>query len=90
MAEALWSLRPPAKQASEPALKPINEKARERLARAIEEKLSEGYRVESQGESEATLVRNPRRWRGFSLPGRGQRVIVSLDQRGQATVQTRP
>lgn len=88
MAEAHWSLRPPGEQASRPAPKPVNPKTQERLARTIQEKVAQGYRIESQTDTRAVLVKPPRRWLGITAPGPETREVVSIDHRGHPTVHT--
>ena len=88
MAEAHWSLRPPREQASSLEPRPVNPKAEERLARTIQEKVAQGYRIESQTDTRAVLVKPPRRWLGITTPGPAMREVISIDRRGYPTVQT--
>lgn len=88
MAEPLWSLRPPREQVAEDAPKSVHRSAQMRLARTVEGKLTQGYQIESQSDTQAVLVKGPRRWLGITLPGRTTRAIVSLDQRGYPTINT--
>ena len=88
MAEALWALRPPGEHAVEFAPRMVHRSAQERLVRAVQEKVTDGYQIESQGDSQTVLVKRPQRWLGVTMPGRTRRTIVSLDKRGYPTVRT--
>jgi hypothetical protein len=88
MAEAHWGIRPPGEQPVEVAQEPVHREARERLKRAVQAKLAQGFEIESQGDSQAVLVKGPRRCLGITLPGATTREIVSLDERGYPTVRT--
>src|SRR3954471_5532027 len=60
---------------------------KERFAQMLKGKLEQGYRVESQGETEAVLfTRGRRSWFGlFAGPGEGGRQMISVDAEGAAT-----
>ena len=89
MPDALWSLRPPGEHTSSPPPRQTSARAQERLAQAIREKLLQGYRLESQSETQAVLVKPPRRWLGITAQRAETREIVSIDRRGYPTVHTR-
>ena len=57
------------------------------LARAVSNEVRQGYRVESQGETEAVLfTRGRRTWFGlFAGPGEGGRQMIGVDDQGAAT-----
>jgi hypothetical protein len=80
MAEAQWSIRSPGEQAVEPAPESAGSKAQERFMRSVQEKLAQGYHIESQTDTKVVLVAAPRRWLGITLPGEPARVTVSLDR----------
>ena len=86
MAGAFWGIRPPGQEPAEHVLQPVRPEARERLQRAVEEKLAEGFQLESQDDREVVLVRMPRRYLGVTMPGSETRAVVSLDERGYPTV----
>lgn len=88
MTEAHWSLRPPDEEETTPRSEERNAKAQERLARVVQDKLTLGYRVETQTDTRAVVVRPARRVLGIELPGRATREVISIDHRGNPTVQT--
>ena len=88
MAGAYWTIRPPGEQAVEPAPRLVHREVQERLTRAVGEKLAQGFEIESQSDTQAVLVKGPRRWLGITLLGATRRATVSLDQRGYPTVHT--
>jgi len=64
----------------------LDARMQERLARTIQAKLAQGYRIEDQGESQAVLVMNSRRW--FGLFGGGQtRELATINQWGYPSVE---
>lgn len=77
MAEPQWSIRSPGEQTLEPAEKSSPDKERERFEREVEEKLAEGFQIESQSDSKIVLVKPPRRVLGLTLPGGPTRAVVS-------------
>jgi hypothetical protein len=89
MPDAHWTLRPPGEPTSGPLPQPTSARAKERLAQAIREKLAQGYRLESHSETQAVLVKPPRRWLGITGQRAETREIVSIDRRGYPTVRTR-
>ena len=60
---------------------------KEKFAQMLKVKLEQGYRVESQGETEAILfTRGRRTWFGlFAGPGEGGRQMIGVDDQGAAT-----
>jgi hypothetical protein len=80
MANAQWNIRSPGEQAAKPAPKSADREAQERFERQVQEKLAEGYRIESRSDTKVVLVEEPRRWLGITLPGKPSRVAVTLDQ----------
>jgi hypothetical protein len=60
---------------------------KQKLAQLLSEKIEQGYRVESQGDTEAVLfVQSRRHWFGlFAGSGESSRQIVSVDEYGTAT-----
>ena len=58
---------------------------KQEIERALDEKRAQGYRIESQNETEAVLwMRGPRRF--FNLfRGDELRYLLSFDQHGRAT-----
>lgn len=88
MAGAYWTIRPPGEQATEPEPGSADLRGQERLARAVALKIAEGFEVESRSDTQVVLVKHPKRIFGVALPGVASRARISLDQRGQATVQT--
>jgi len=64
----------------------LDARMQERLARTIQAKLAQGYRIEDQGEPQAVLVTNSRRW--FGLFGGGQtRELATINQWGYPSVE---
>jgi hypothetical protein len=60
---------------------------KQKFAQMLKVKLEQGYRIESQGETEAVLfTRGRRSWFGL-LAGRGEggRQMISVDDQGAAT-----
>jgi hypothetical protein len=56
---------------------------KQKLAQMLEVKLEQGYRIESQGDTEAVLVMQGRRpWIGLFGRGEAVRQIVSIDEQG--------
>jgi hypothetical protein len=88
MAGAYWGICPPGEQPVEAVQEPVHREAHERLMRAVEAQRGQGFEIESQGDSQAVLVKGPRRCLGITLPGATTREIVSLDERGYPTVRT--
>ena len=59
---------------------------KQRFAQMLSVKLEQGYRVESQGDTEAVLFTHGRRhWFGLLGGGEGVRMIISVDEQGTAT-----
>jgi hypothetical protein len=60
---------------------------KQKLAQLLSEKIEQGYRVESQGDTEAVLfVQSRRHWFGlFAGKGESSRQIISVDEHGTAT-----
>ena len=86
MAGAFWGIRPPDEQLQEDDPRPVHREAHERLARAVEAKLAEGFEIESQDDKHAVLVKAPRKYLGVTMPGPAIRAVVSIDDRGHPTV----
>jgi hypothetical protein len=80
MAEAKWSIRPPGEKTLERAPQSARGEAQERFARQVQERLADGYRIESQSATKVVLVEPPRKWLGITLRGEPARVTVLLDQ----------
>jgi hypothetical protein len=87
MAEVLLPDRTTEETAVEPPAKPIGPKAKARLARMIAERVAAGYRIESQSELQALLVKVPTQWLGSTPRGREKREIVSINQWGYPRIQ---
>jgi len=87
MAEVLLPVRPTEDTAFEPAARPVGPKTKARLARMIEERVAQGYRIESQGDLQALLVKVPTRWLDITRRGREKREVVSLNQWGYPKTQ---
>jgi hypothetical protein len=60
------------------------------LSETLDKKVEQGYRIESQEETGATVVTKGRRARWFGIVSRGPetRQTISIDERGRTT--TRP
>ena len=60
---------------------------KQKLAELVNAKIEQGYRIESQGDTEAVLfTRGRRSWFGlFAGPGAGGRQMISVDDQGAAT-----
>lgn len=59
---------------------------KQRLEQLLNVKLEQGYRVESQGDTEAVLFTPGRRhWFGLFAGGDGARMSISVDEQGAAT-----
>jgi hypothetical protein len=60
---------------------------KQKLAEMLTEKLEQGYRIESQTDTEAVLFTQSRRhWFGlFAGGGDGARQVISVDEHGTAT-----
>jgi hypothetical protein len=60
------------------------------LSETLDKKVEQGYRIESQDETAATVVTKGRRARWFGIVSRGPetRQTISIDERGRTT--TRP
>jgi hypothetical protein len=80
MAEPQWSIRSPGERALEPAEKSTRDREQERFEREVEEKLAEGFEIESQSDTKIVLVKPPRRVLGLTLPGGPTRAVVSTGQ----------
>jgi hypothetical protein len=58
---------------------------RQKLAEMLKVKLEQGYRIESQGDTEAVLfTKGQRNWFGLFGSGEGARQIISVDDQGTA------
>lgn len=88
MSEIHWTIRPPRQQQVGSSEVPVDVKTRERLRRAIEAKVAEGFQIESRADKYAVLVKPPRRLFGITLPGPATRVTISLDKRGHPAVRS--
>jgi hypothetical protein len=54
------------------------------LARTVKAKLAQGYKLESQGDTDAVLLmRRPRRW--FVFAGESKRYQIAVDEHGHAS-----
>ncbi len=60
---------------------------KQKFAQMLKSKLEQGYRIESQSDTEAVLfTRGRRSWFGlFAGPGAGGRQMISVDDQGAAT-----
>ena len=60
---------------------------KQKLAELLSTKIEQGYRIESQGDTEAVLFTQSRRhWFGlFAGSGAGARQVISVDEHGTAT-----
>ena len=58
-----------------------------RLMQAIDVKLAQGYRIESQSDLQALLVKDPRRRLGIMRRGREKRELVSINQWGHPRIE---
>jgi hypothetical protein len=66
-----------------PTDKALVDARKQRFAAMLEVKLEQGYRIESQGDTEAVLfTQGRRRWFGLFANGEGARQIVSVDDQG--------
>jgi hypothetical protein len=58
---------------------------KQKLAQMLNVKLEQGYRIESQGDTEAVLVMQGRRpWMGLFGGGESVRQVISIDDQGAA------
>jgi hypothetical protein len=59
---------------------------KQKFTQMLKVKLDQGYRIESQGETDAVLfTRGRRSWFGlFAGPGEGGRQMISVDDQGAA------
>jgi len=59
---------------------------KQKFAQMLKSKLEQGYRIESQSDTEAVLfTRGRRSWFGlFAGPGQGGRQMISVDEEGAA------
>ncbi len=74
---------PEASAASSPA---TLDTRKQKFAQLLDVKIQHGYRIESQGDTEAVVfTRGRRRWFGFLEGGEGARQIISVDEQGTAT-----
>jgi hypothetical protein len=87
MAQAHWSLRPPAELPTDSPDQEANSMTQRRLAQAIADKLAAGYELDTQTATQAVMSMPARRWLGMALPGTTKREVISID-RGHLT--TRP
>jgi hypothetical protein len=76
MAEAL---------ATHPTDEALFDARKQKLAEMLKVKLEQGYRIESQGDTEAVLfTKGQRSWLGLFGSGEGARQIISVDDEGRA------
>lgn len=68
-------------------LLPARSKEQARLARTIAAKVAQGYRIESQSDLNALLVKDPTRWPGITWPGRQKRELVFINQSGYPRIE---
>jgi hypothetical protein len=74
-----------AKPASDEAPEAVVSSRQQELARTLQAKVAQGYRVESQHETGAVVVVNaPKRWFGLSS-GAEQRSELSVDEAGHVS-----
>jgi hypothetical protein len=86
MGEIHWTIRPPRQQPADSSGAPVDVKARERLRRAVEAKVAEGFQIESRADRYAVMVKPPRPLLGITLPGRTTRITILLDNHGHPAV----
>ena len=80
MANAQWNIRSPGEQAAERAPQSAGGEAQERFMQKVQQKLAEGFEIESETDTKVVLAKQPRRLLGITLPGVPARVTVSLDR----------
>lgn len=80
MANAQWNIRSPGEVAAESAPKSADREAHDRFERKVQEKLAQGFHIESRSDTKVVLVEKPRTLLGITLPGKPARVAVTLDQ----------
>ncbi len=85
MAEGLLAAHP-TDEALAASVPTLVDTTKQKLAEMLEVKLGQGYRIESQGDTEAVLfIQGRRRWFGlFAGSGEGVREIISVDEQGTA------
>jgi len=87
MAKILPPVRPTEGEAGEPVRCPGDAKEQGRLVRTIEAKVAQGYRIESQSDVQALLVREPRRRLGIMRRSNEKRELVSINQWGYPKIE---
>ena len=87
MANVLLPIHPTERVAAAPVARPFDAKEQARLERMIETKVAQGYRIESQDDQQALLVRDPRRRLGIGRSGRETRELVSINQWGYPRIE---
>ncbi len=72
---------------AEPTTRTVGAKEEARLRQAIDVKLAQGYRIESQSDLQALLVKDPKRRLGIMRRGREKRELVSINQWGHPRIE---
>ena len=85
MAQAHWSLRPPAELSTGIPDHEGNSVTQRRMAQAIAKKLAAGYELDTQTDTRAVMSMPARRWLGIALPGPTKREVISIDRGGHLT-----
>jgi hypothetical protein len=85
MAQAHWSLRPPAEVPTGSPDREASSTMQRRLAQAIADKLAAGYELDTQTGTRAVMSMPVRRWLGIALPGPTKREVISIDRGGHLT-----
>jgi hypothetical protein len=77
----------PTDEASASSMPAAVDTRKQKFAQMLKAKVSQGYGIESQGDTEAVLfTRSRRRWFGlFAGHGAGARQRISVDDQGAAT-----
>ena len=64
---------------------------KQKFAQLLDVKIEHGYRIESQGDTEAVVFTlGRRRWFGLFAGGEGARQMISIDEHGTATTRRLP
>ena len=87
MADVHLPARPSEQAAAEPAMRPVDATEQARLVRTIEAKVAQGYRIESQSDLQALVVKDPRRRLGIMRVGRERRELVSINEWGHPRIE---
>ena len=88
MAQAHWSLRPPAELPTGVPDREGNSVTQQRMAQAIAKKLAAGYELDTQTDTRTVMSMPARRWLGIALPGPTKREVISIDRGGHLTIRT--